>query len=288
MSGLVKLSALAGLAIAAGGATALAQAPSSAQVWDIRMVVDETGPYAPGLNATQVGITIMARVGILPNTSASGTNNFGVSRIGGAGTATSGFRVIYLDPESAAAGLGNGRVSQGLTADIDGRSLLDTNGNALAGHFAPFRGSATPQVGPLFLGSNSDAGNGQVGAGANQNRLFNVVGSRQFNYGSDGSGPQGAAIAVDSNPESLIGDLAPVYRMYYFPVAGGPREITIQTLGVTGRYITQVIGSLATSGGNTPYEVGEAVFPLGRFVIPSPGAGALVVLVGLAALRRRR
>jgi len=58
---------------------ALAQAPATAQVWDVRFVVDSTGPFAAGPTATQVGITMFARVGILPNTTASGTNNFGDS-----------------------------------------------------------------------------------------------------------------------------------------------------------------------------------------------------------------
>ncbi|MGD9688974.1 MAG: hypothetical protein AB7K52_01530 [Phycisphaerales bacterium] len=50
------------------GMQALAQAPSTAQVWDVRFVADSDGAFAAGPSATQVGITICARVRILPST----------------------------------------------------------------------------------------------------------------------------------------------------------------------------------------------------------------------------
>ncbi|MBL8759248.1 MAG: hypothetical protein JNK35_12550 [Phycisphaerae bacterium] len=116
---------------------ALAQAPATAQVWDVRFVVDSTGPFATGPTATQVGITMFARVGILPNTSGSGTQNLGVARVGGSNGV---FRLTFRDAHAEVMAMPQGELHRGRTTDIDGRLLTDTAGQALAGHFAPFRG----------------------------------------------------------------------------------------------------------------------------------------------------
>ncbi|MGD9689208.1 MAG: hypothetical protein AB7K52_00335 [Phycisphaerales bacterium] len=289
----MKKSVVQGLVAVAGFAAAassvLAQAPSSAQVWDVRFVVDQSGPYAEGAFATQVGITVYARVGILPNGSASGTANLGVSRVGGSGTATSGFRMVFTDAFSGGLGLGQGEVSQGNTADIDGRALSDTNGNPLTGSFAPFRGSFSPQAFPAFLGSNADPSNGNTSNPATGSpSLFNVIGGRQFNFGSEGTGAHGnAATAVDSNPANLIGDLVPVYRLYYVPREDGSnplgRLITVTVSGIQARYIYGLQGTNGQSGGtvNLP---GQTF----TFRVPTPGAAALAGLAMVAGLRRRR
>jgi hypothetical protein len=126
-----------------GSASAQSPAPATAQVWDVRYVVDSSGPFAAGPAATQVGITIFARVGILPNTASSGTNNLGVSRVGGP---TSIFSVT--DPAAALAGQSQGSLLRGRTFEIDGRDLNDVAGQPLEGMFAPFRTGFAP--GPLI------------------------------------------------------------------------------------------------------------------------------------------
>lgn len=280
------LVAVAGLASVT--ASVLAQAPASAQVYDVQFVVDSTGPYAQGPNATQVGITIMGRVGILPNTSAAGTNNFGLSRIGGAGSATSGFRMVFNDALSAGLGLNQGSVGRGNTADIDGRALTDTSGNALQGHFAPFRGSFNPQVFPAFLGSNTDGPNGNVNNPATgAPSLFNVVGSRQFNFGADGTGAHGVATAVDNVPGNLVGDLVPVYRLYYIPredtSTQAVRNITVNVSNIGFRYIYGLNGTNGSAGTGTT--ITARTF---SFQVPTPGAAALAGLAAIAGFRRRR
>lgn len=275
------LFAVAGLAVSAS--SLLAQAPSSAQVWDVRFVVDSTGAFAQGPNATAVGITIQARVGILPNTAASGTNNFGISRIGGSGSATSGFRVVFTDALSAGLGLNQGTLARGET----GQGINDTSGNPLAGHFSAFRGSFNPQTGPAFVGSNTDPGNGLlVNPATGTPVLANLVGSRSFNFGSEGSGPQGVATASDNNPANLVGSYAPVYRMIFFPredlTPQGIRTITVAVSGQTGRYGHTLSGSNLSTAQSTIPNIAFS------FQVPTPGAAAVAGLGVLALARRRR
>ncbi|MGD9690720.1 MAG: hypothetical protein AB7K52_13635, partial [Phycisphaerales bacterium] len=272
-----------GLLMCAGGlgAAATAQAPTSAQVWDVRFVVDSTGPFSEGPSATQVGITIFARVGILPNTSALGTTNLGVSRVG----ASLNARIEFVDILAGGFGVSQGRVEPGRTIDIDGRAILDTNGQPLLGHFAPFRGSFSPQVAPQFLGSNTDPSNGVYtqAAGAAPS-ITSTVGSRQFNFGSDGTGPVGVATPVDDNPLNLIGDFTPVFRAYYFPSAevGAARAVSVNTFGLTARYVVFV-------GGIT---INPPLYPLLNqsvtFQVPGPGMNGLALVVAVVCQRRRR
>ncbi len=274
--------------VAVAGAAActtsvLAQAPASAQVWDVQFVVDTTGAYAAGPSATQVGITMYARVGILANSSATGTTNFGISRVGG-----STFRVTANDALSAGQGLNQGSVGQGNVNDITGLSQVDTNGNPLAGHFAPFRGSFNPQVGPDFLGSNTEPANGTANNPATGSPFMtSVIGSRAFNFGAGGHGPQGVAQAADSNPANLLGELVPVYRVYYFPradfTANAVREVVVNVTNLSARYISALNGNLATAA--PAVNLPNQTF---RFQIPTPGATALIGMGALAMLRRRR
>jgi hypothetical protein len=263
---------------------ALAQAPATAQVWDVRFIVDATGPFAAGPTATQVGITMFARVGILPNSSASGTENLGVSRVGGGPGV---LRWALTDSSAAALFVTQGRVERGRTVDIDGRALLDTNGEPLAGHFAPFRGSFAPQVAPLLLGANNNETNGALSnPTAGSVGLTYVAGSRALHPGSESSGPVGVAIAIDSNPASLIGDLAPVYRLYYFPNAhaGATREVVFTSTGMSARYAfgPDTFGGLAAA---VAVPLPDQAF---TFVVPAPGAASALLLSTVALMRRRR
>jgi hypothetical protein len=263
-------------------------APATAQVWDVRFDVDSSGPFAAGPLATAVGITIRARVGIrsddngtvAPNWS---TNNFGVSRVGGAsGT----FFITAVDPLG---GPDRGRFAQGFTGETDGggNPLLDTGGIPLAGHFSPFRGSFAPGA-PTF-GSNADLSNGTV-QNSNTNadpRITGLVGSRAFGY--DGLPRGAAATASDANPANLVGDYAAIYRFIYFPRPefGPPsvaiRNITINVTGLSVRYLSAVSGSNATAAAAVSLPSQSFTFQ-----VPTPGATALVGLAGLAAFRRRR
>ncbi|MGD9691005.1 MAG: hypothetical protein AB7K52_11800, partial [Phycisphaerales bacterium] len=271
-----------GLLMCAGGlgAAATAQAPTSAQVWDVRFVVDSTGPFAEGPSATQVGITIFARVGILPNSSSTGTTNFGVSRVGGPSV-----RVEFADALAGALGTSQGRVEPGRPMDSDGRALVDTDGAPLVGHFAPFRGGFSPQVGPLFLGSNTDPSNGQFSNTAGGAPFVsNIVGQRPFNFGSEGSGPLGVATPIDSNPVNLIGDLTPVYRIYFLPTTqvGTPRLIRMSVTDLSARYV-MVFGAITLLP--PVYLLPDQAL---SFQVPGPGAGGLALVVAAACLRRRR
>lgn len=276
------LFAVTGLAVSAS--SLLAQAPSSAQVWDIRFVADSSGAFAAGPSATAVGITIFARVGIMANSSTSGTNNFGVSRVGGAGSATSGFRVTFTDALSAGLGLSQGTIGMGAT----GQAFPDTNGNPIAGHFSAHRGSFNPVVGPAFMGSNTDPGNGLYFNPATGPVIAaNMVGSRSFNFGSDGSGPLGVcATALDANPANLVGDLVGVYRMVFFPREDlspqGVRNITVTVRGQSARYGHTLNGTNLSTAQRT---IGDIDF---SFQVPTPGAAAVLGLGVLALGRRRR
>lgn len=112
--------------------------------------------------------------------------------------------------------------------------------------------------------------------------MTNVIGSRSLNFGSDGSGPQGVATAVDNNPANLQGEYSAVYRMYYFPRPGA-ETITLNVTNMSARYVHAINGTFSTAAPavNLP---NQSI----TVSIPAPGAGALVGLMGLAALRRRR
>jgi hypothetical protein len=269
--------AAASLLVAASASAAFSQAPATAQVWDVRYIVDTSGPFSAGPTATQVGITIFARVGILQNTSGTGTGNLGPSRVGG-------FSAVFsvTDPAAAAAGSSQGTLSQGLTRDVDGNTFLDTLGRPLAGHFAPFRSSFSPGI-PGIFGSNDEDLNGQfVNPLIGPPTATRVVGSRPPHVVPFGA--LGIATAVDSNPANLIGDLTPVYRFYYTPAHGdlGPRQVTFSAASVDVRYVIS----------DTPLVRASIAIPIPdqtvTFLVPGPGAGALALAAGLLAARRRR
>ncbi len=247
---------LSAAGIAAATATSvMAQAPASAQVWEVQFVVDSSGPFAAGESTTAVGITMVARVSILANTSATGTNNFGVSRVGG-GNGT--FFATFADP---AGGPFQSSAAPGPT----GEALNDSGGNPLAGHFRAFRGGFAPQGSG---GSNADTSNGIYGNNISGNAtVTSLVGTRAIGY----TGPLG------------VNDFVPVYRFLYLPKTAQSREIALGIQGLSARYLHTVNGEFATAAAavNLPNQTI-------RFRVPTPGAAALLGLGGLAALRRRR
>ncbi len=282
MNGVVTFFAASGSAVAIA-CSALAQAPASAQVWDVRFIVDASGPFAAGPTATQVGITMYARLGILPNSSASGTNNLGIYRLGGASGILSW---SFHDPLAASQALSEGTLQRGRTSDVDGRSFLDTNGAPLAGHFSPYRGTFNPMIGPLFLGANDFENNGLLTNPAiGSLQVSQLIGQRPVNVGSDGTGPVGVAVATDADPANLVGDLAPVYRLYYFPneSISSTRLIQVAVTGLSGRYAY----APSTFGGYS----GASAVPIPdqslTFVVPSPGSAALLAFACMAVSRRR-
>lgn len=287
------LIALAGLASAASMASAQA-APTSAQVWDVRWVVDSSGPFAAGPSATAVGLTLVARVGLRPNSAVLGSTNLGVSRVGGSGSATSGFHVTFSDALSAGQGLSQGTAHAGPTStgpfgeaiinDQDGN--VPATHNPLAGAFFAFREAFSPGGLPN-PGSNADGFNGSYSNPATGTpAFFNLTVDRARGWNTV-PGPLGVA-TLDAAGNIVSGDYAAIYRMIYVPredtTPQGIRNITMTTLGATARYIFQV------NGDNGLASTTNFVIPTftTTFQVPGPGAAALMGLAGLAAMRRRR
>jgi hypothetical protein len=266
--------AIAALAVGAA-TTANAQAPATAQVWDVRYVVDSTGPFAAGPTATQVGITMFARVGILPNTSSSGTTNFGLHRVGGnSGTLT------FRDATAHSVGASQGRLASGQTFEVDGLALEDVAGSPLTGHRAPFRGTFAP--GFPSLGSNTDPSNGLFSNSSIGPISVRSLFGERTGLGVDSFGPLGVASATTADPATLDGELTPNYRLHYFPTVGLPqRTVVVEITGVSARY----------RHAQTSFGIAPAV-PIPdqtiTFLVPSPSATALVALPLLTAARRRR
>lgn len=245
---------------------AQAQAPSSAQVWEVRFAVDGAGD-----SSTQVNITIQARVGILPNSSPQGDANLGVGRVGG-----TPFRVRATDPGPVLAGAH--RLARGFTGEVDGsgQTRVDIHGEPLAGHFFQFR-AGFPPAGPES--DNQSVFNGQFSLdAAGRAVLDNVVGSRADNY--DGV-PLGAATIVDG---SLAGEFANVYRFSYFPSGGAPRDIAFDVSNLSARYIFGMVGVFSTAAN-------QVNLPAQAFVarVPDPAsAGAFAIGGWLWGSARRR
>ncbi|MGD9688652.1 MAG: dockerin type I repeat-containing protein [Phycisphaerales bacterium] len=230
----------------AGAAAALAQpAPSTAQMWEVVFAADESGPLAAGPDVTAVGITMSARITILPGT--HNTANFGISRVGGAL-----FRMTFVDEFAAGQGLSQGSLGRGETRAVDARTLIDTAAQPLAGMFAPLRGSFQPQVAPMFLGSNTEANNGQfTNPVTGSPFVTNVIGGRTFNFGADGTGPYGHMERV------------PVYRVVYTPRPGPPRMVRVDVTNIGARYIYAVSGSTGQAASAVTLPNQSLVFQVG-------------------------
>ncbi|MFN0011149.1 MAG: hypothetical protein ACKVS8_05830 [Phycisphaerales bacterium] len=254
--GVLSLVGVAGLASAAN-----AQAPASAQVWDVQFVVDRHVPSQTDVT-TLVSITMMARVSILPNGSASGTTNFGVSRVGGA----NGTLFIQASDTAATVDPVPSMFARGLSS-----VGLDAGNNPLAGHFSPFRGAFAPAGSG---GHNTDASNGIFSnVAVTTSRLTSIVGSRQTNF-------DGSLLGV--------GDYVAIYTWDFIPKDAAARAITVTVSGLSGRYLFRddrganpVGNASAAPQVNLPNQTFQ-------FRVPTPGAAAVLGLGGLAIARRRR
>ncbi|MFN7022505.1 MAG: hypothetical protein ACK4WH_14415 [Phycisphaerales bacterium] len=243
-----------------------------------------------------MGITMQARIALLPSTSPSGQTNLGVSRVGGPEDV---FRITANDP-AGGTGFTHGSLAHWFTNEtrrlnpetgaVDPQGvvtlLTDISGEALRGHFAAFRGSFAPQVPPLFLGSNADRNNGQVRTD-DQNRpyLTRIVASHALAFGTEGSGALGVATIGPGG--ELVGDFADIHRLVNFPdpASSSVRDVTLQATGMTGRYIYHLADGTFT-------QVAQAVVLQNRsvtFTVPAPSAGAPVfATLWFASSRRRR
>lgn len=252
-----SLLAVAGLATVAVVSTpVMAQAPASAQNWTVQFVADTSGPFAASESTTAVRITMLARVTISPNASATGTNNFGVSRVGG-GNGT--FFANFSDPAG-------GPFASTAGPAPTGEAGLDAGGQPLAGHFAAFRGGFAPQG---TGGFNNDSANGIYSTVGGNARVTSIVGSRAI-------GNDGTILGVS--------DFVAVYSFMFFPKPATSRSITLNVTGISGRYLQSLSGggfATAAPAVNLP---DQSI----TFRVPAPGAAALMGLSGLVALRRRR
>jgi hypothetical protein len=277
--------ALAGLSSAVSVASA--QAPTTAQVWDVRFVIDSDGPFAQGPSATAVGITLVARVGLLPNSNVLGSSNFGVARVGGAGTPTSGFRMVFTDALSAGLGLNQGTIGQGTTASgpFAETPRNDTSGDPLAGAFYPYRPSFDPGGLPA-PGDNSNPFNGTFVNPATGNPVATSITLDRSRGWNTVPTPLGVA-TLDAGGNIISGEYAAVYRFVYVPREDfsllAARNISVTVTGMSARYIFQINGDLANQGAT--FNLPPTTF---TFQVPGPGAAALAGLAGLAAFRRRR
>ena len=278
-------------------------APASAQVWDIRFDVDTSGPFAAGPNATAVGITLRARVGIVPGTYVTG--NFGVSNVGGSAGAggaftnanSTNFNMTFIDPNGNSPNQGS--IGRGAVGAVDGMGnvILDSGGAPMAGLYPTFRGSFGSTG-----GDNTNASNGVFGTNALGNAVASgIVGSRAAfnnNPGNISPGAPGGALGAatfDGNGfgvANLVGGYADVYRFIYLPkpdfTTAFDREITVNVRNINVRYLAANNGTdLFTASASTTrlFTVQPLTF---RFQVPTPGAAALLGLGGLCAARRRR
>ncbi|MFN0011150.1 MAG: hypothetical protein ACKVS8_05835 [Phycisphaerales bacterium] len=308
--GLVSVAALATLAgTSFGQFTQSAAAPTSAQRWETGFMIERFAPdgttllstnfmsniaslnqpiaYATNVSVGRVDITYMGRVGILANS--AGTVNLGISRLGGAGSATSGGRITFVDAISQGAGLNQGTVARAGTGDGTA-----AGGVPNTGMFKPFRG-AFAGFSPASNGANTDASNGALSNTATGAPVaFNFTGGRTVNFGAAGEVPDnfngsgGPAGEATIDGTTLSGDFVGYYKLSYFPredFSANPfRLINGSAAGQTGRYIFNYNGAGQASNGAS-FNIPVTNF---AFAVPTPGAAALVGLAGVAVLRRRR
>lgn len=306
--GLLSVAGLAGQALAQQAVAA----PTSAQRVETRFMIERFAPdgvtllstnfasnlahlatpitYDTNVAVGRVDITYQGRVGILPNS--AGTDNLGISRLGGAGSATTGGRIFFVDAVSQAGGLNQGTVS-----------LAVSSGNATGavparGLYGPFRGTLLGWS-PTAGGSNTDTNNGVVSNTATGSPVvYNFTGGRTTNFGNttenygantdgfNGSGGIAGAATIDGT--TLAGDFASYYKISYTPrqdfSANPARLINAQAQGQSLRYIFKYNGGGSASNGASVNLANTLI----NFAVPTPGAAALMGLGGLTMLRRRR
>lgn len=302
----LPLVSLAGSALAQVGFGA----PTSAQRWEVRFRIERFSPegvllsdtfntdaitYNTSASVGRVDITYQGRVGILPNT--FGTANLGISRLGGAGSNTTGFRIVFTDQIAKQMTLNQGTVDRGLTGD----------GNAIGnepnrGMFAPFR-STLQNWTAAANGSNSNAANGQLFNPATGSPVTAFVGGgRTTSFGdgpggdpSDDSSPlavgqgTGGPVGVATiNGAGLSGGFASYYKASFVPSQGPQlamaRAVTVAVLGQSARYLF-VYNELGRASNGVNANLPDVNF---AFYVPAPSSGAAMVALGLLSSRRRR
>ena len=291
-------------------------APTSAQRWETRFKVERFAPdgsllssnfasNSPHLNdpitydttmaVGRVDITYQGRVGILANT--SGTDNLGISRLGGAGSATTGGRIFFVDALAQGAAQSQGTVA---LAEVPGTA---TGGVPNRGLFQPYRG-ALANWSPSANASNTDGNNGNVSNTATGSPVvFNFTGGRAVNFGDGpggenyggnddgfvGTGPIVGAATIDGT--TLAGSFADYYKVSYTPNTAASlvdaRFISVQAQGQSGRYIYRYNGGGGASNGATANFANTIISFAVAGTIPSPGVMAVVV-AGVFPLARRR
>lgn len=299
-------SSVFGLLTLTFAASAFAQAPASAQVWEVRYLVDRYAVDSGGNEiliapdnpyATRVDVTIQGRVGIRPNSSSTGTSNAGVGRLGGG--QGSGFRFEIRDAVSEAANLNQGSLARGLTGEsrtLDANGFFDPGGTPtllrdpagqpLAGLFAPFRGGLNnANTSPIGVGRNDDdLANGLLANPViGRPTAANVVGLRTIFLGADGTSasPLGAA-QVDAAGNIISGDFVSYFRLSYFPRPGEARTINFNAINMNARYLTSINGTFGV-----PAPIRNIGNSGTSFQVPGP-SGAALLIPALAALSRRR
>lgn len=293
-----------GLSIAS---SAYAQAPASAQVWQVRYVIDRYGIDAGGNevliepdnpSAVRVDITMQGRVGIRPNSSPSGVANFGVSRIGGSAGGANPFRLQVRDAAAEAEDRNQGRLARGLTGEIRPLNaagefdpagvptlLRDPSGQPLAGAFAPFRGPLLgAEASPIHVGRNDDnANNGSfANPAAGRPSVGSIVASRIIFVGAEGTTGGLGVAQLDAQGAIVGGDFASFYRLSYFPQVGLDRPIELITSNLSVRYLHAITGSFGVAAPAL-----NLTIPNVTFRVPAPGPTTLL-LPGLAILTARR
>ncbi len=307
------VAALAGVAAFAGSAlgqfTQAVAAPTSAQRWETGFKIERFGPdgvtllstnfmsnlahlnepitYDTAVAVGRVDITYQGRVGILANT--TGTVNLGISRLGGAGSATTGGRITLVDAVAQAAGRNQGTVARAETGDGTAAGGAPNNGM-----FRPFRG-AFAAFSPASNGANTDASNGGLSNTATGAPVaFNFTGGRTVNFGSNGTvpdnfngsgGPVGVAV---EDGTTLSGAFASYYKLSYICTPDATLEfarlVNGSAQGQTGRYIFSYNGAGQASNGAS-FSIPVVNF---AFAIPAPAAALPLGLLAVVGTRRRR
>ncbi|MFN0011148.1 MAG: hypothetical protein ACKVS8_05825 [Phycisphaerales bacterium] len=324
MSGIVAVASLAGTAGSVLAQSPVA-APTSAQRYEVRYLVERFdlmgalidqgvtsqffagvanpsgggnlvkvggGTFQSDVSVGRVDITIQSRVGIVAGT--HNQSNLGISRLGGAGSATTGFRMTFTDIVSR-----DKTLSQGTLARGDTGTGPATGGGNNFGMYAPMRGTF-PGWGPNNQGDNLASVNGSLNNPATGTlAMFNATGGRTVNFGSpgttsdnfNGSGAPAGVGTLNAEGTAFVGpelEFANYYKLTYTPredlTAQGFRSINVAVFAQSARYIFNYNGSGQASNGATAL-IGDQSF---TFFVPTPGAAAVLGLGGLAIARRRR
>lgn len=306
---LLSLTAVAGLASAA-----LAQNPQ----FDMRIVLDNdpASPFfgtsearLPGFNSlgvwtTAVGLTIQARV------RTTGTfANFGIVRWTNS-AASGSTRISHNDATSNQTSSQWSNINNVWQRGLNGSTTIDGDGNPSAnrGLFGPFRnvnstvgaamniesGNGTFATAPAVSGTSSTHGN--LPNGFIMSTHPTAPGTSQI-VAADAalvaSGTQYQNYAVGATSTTVVtSPWVNIYRMIFVPRTNDGTDLARQVT-VTARGRLQYGNSQGSQGGLfivtpvTTTPTAQSVASV-SFLVPTPGAAALLGLGGLAVARRRR